>query len=106
MSNIVSAKRLLRIAAEVAYEEGACVVAHWIPLCEVLTDCTPEMVEHQLRGDEELARRCDELWLAGPRISGGMMREAEAAWRAGREVFDLTGRIPMYLADAIRKRRL
>ena len=87
--NLQAARRWLRLCNEAAAYEGDVVIAHWIAACEVFPESDAETRERQLQADEELARRCEETWLVGPRISRGMQREADAATRAGRLVISL-----------------
>ena len=60
------------------WEQGFAVECSWITCTGELEE-TPENRELGLRSDCEQARRCDVMALCGPRISGGMLREAGAA---------------------------
>ncbi len=84
--NLEAARKWLRLCNDAAALDGDVVIAHWIAACEVFPESDAETRERQLQGDEELARRCEETWLVGPRISTGMAREMTAAMEAGRRV--------------------
>lgn len=64
-------------------------VADWILISEICNR-DPNTIERELQFDEEVVRRCDQLWLCGGRISPGMQREKNAAMQAKRKIFDLT----------------
>ena len=65
-------------------------VADWLLWVGAFKD-EAEFRIHGLAFDCELAARCDGLWCVGPRLSAGMLVEANAAHDAGHEVLDLTG---------------
>jgi hypothetical protein len=60
------------------WRQGFSVECSWI-VCTELLEETLENRELGLRSDCEQVRRCDVMVLCGPRISGGMLREAGAA---------------------------
>ena len=60
------------------WEQGFAVECSWVVMTGEL-DETPENRELGLRSDCEQVRRCDVMVLCGPRVSGGMLREAQAA---------------------------
>jgi len=60
------------------WKQGFSVECSWI-VCTGELEETPENRELGLRSDCEQVRRCDVMVLCGPRISGGMLREAGAA---------------------------
>lgn len=59
------------------------VLAHWIVDCEVLDDSNEEHRHLGFAHDFAIIERCDEVWLVGKRVSGGMLREAEHARTLG-----------------------
>jgi hypothetical protein len=65
-------------------------VAPWIYLASVLEE-TPENRAMGLECDIATLAVCSELWLLGPRISSGMLLEAQEAYARGKPVRDLTG---------------
>src|SRR5690606_9619237 len=65
-------------------------VADWIILSSHLPE-TPENREFGLECDKALIERCDELWMVGPQVSGGMQIEAGHAHDKFRPVYDLVG---------------
>lgn len=69
------------------------VSADWIWLSGVLSE-TQENREWGLACDKAQIERCDELWMVGPRVSGGMTIEGQHARAHGIPVFDLTGLPP------------
>lgn len=84
-NNISNAKRWYRWIID---NHDVAVLANWIIDCELYDNNTD--YEASLQRDEEIACRCDEVWLVGGRISEGMRREANAAENAGVTVVDLT----------------
>jgi hypothetical protein len=60
------------------WKQGFAVECSWIVMTGELEE-TPENRELGLKSDCEQVRRCDVMVLCGPRISGGMLREAGAA---------------------------
>lgn len=60
------------------WRQGFAVECSWLILTGELEE-TPENRELGLRSDCEQVKRCDVMVLCGPRISGGMLREAGAA---------------------------
>lgn len=99
--NLEAARRWLRLCNDAAAPDGDVVLAHWIAACEVYPESDAETRERQLQGDEELARRCDETWLVGPRISTGMAREMNAAMVAGRLVIAMLTPPPIAITSPI-----
>lgn len=63
-----------------AAEQGVAPIATWVTLSSIWDESRRA---EGLAIDCALVRRCDELWLCGPRVSPGMQLEAEAAKRAG-----------------------
>lgn len=62
------------------------IIAPWITLCELMPE-TPENRELALADCEEIASRCDEVWLVGEEgVTEGMKRETKRA----RKVCDFT----------------
>ncbi len=72
-----------------AAEQGVAPVATWITLSGVWNESRRA---EGLEVDFAVVRRCDEVWLVGPRISEGMALEANRAREHGIPVVDLTGR--------------
>ena len=67
-----------------------CPMASWI----TLSGEWPETDEYRARGlaiDFAQILRCDEVWLCGPHVSGGMGLERDFAIERGINVVDLTG---------------
>jgi len=64
-------------------------VADWIVLSGEWSE-TPELRARGMACDLALVERCDELVLVGPRVSAGMLTEAEHARKHGKPVYDLT----------------
>lgn len=60
------------------WKQGFAVECSWIVATGQLEE-TAENRELGLKSDCEQVRRCDVMVLCGPRISGGMLREAQAA---------------------------
>lgn len=60
------------------WRQGFAVECSWIVATGELEE-TPENRDLGLRSDCEQVRRCDVMVLCGPRISGGMLREAGSA---------------------------
>lgn len=73
-----------------AWRQGVVPVAPWIPLTEAVPE-TPETRRMGMQSNDAVIARCDELWLCGRRISGGMDEEARMAMRHGVPVVDYTG---------------
>jgi len=69
-------KRALRWFTWVArnYRDVAPVM-DWHLMCQVLEENVLNR-EYGLECDIEIARRCDEIWLVGGRVSAGMKRES------------------------------
>jgi len=86
-ANLARAKRWYKWITD-NYKVG--VVADWIINCEIYDDSNPADREAGLLVCEEIASRCDEIWLVGGVVSNGMAREAEAAEAAGVTVVDLS----------------
>lgn len=57
-------------------------LAPWVLNCECFED-TDSYRRAGIARNCEIIRRCDELWLVGPRVSPGMVVEAEFAERLG-----------------------
>lgn len=66
--------------------------AMWIINCEVYNDADEEERLMGMSRNFENIKRCDELWLFGPRVSTGMYEEAVFACVNNKTVFDITGR--------------
>jgi len=68
------------------------VIAPWIHGIELLLedDADPVVRSRALERCVCAVRKCDELWLVGPRISTGMQLESDAARNAGVRVRDFT----------------
>lgn len=73
------AKRWVAFAAH----HGFAPIATWITLTELWTERDRSL---GLDIDCEIASRCDELWLCGPRVSNGMKLEHIRTMQAGRLV--------------------
>jgi len=73
-------------------------VADWIVLSG---EWTEEMRERGLAIDMTLVKRCDEVWLVGPRVSAGMQAEANRAEEFLIPVRDLTGMTYMQAIGAL-----
>lgn len=87
--NLVKARAWLKFFHEQL--QDVVVLAPWILDCEMLDDRDLKIRELGLQRDEAVVARCAETWLVGPRVSPGMLREARAALRHDRPVWDLTG---------------
>ncbi len=86
LANLARAKRWFAWAAR----QGVAVVADWIIYCEVWDDFDPAQRWAGLAHDDAQIRRCDEVWMVGGRVSGGMARGRETAKAAGVPAVDLT----------------
>jgi hypothetical protein len=64
--------------------------AEWILWGELLDDHIPEERARGIAFGVEMARRCDEIWLVGGRVSEGMKRAWEMAQQNNKRVVDLT----------------
>lgn len=73
-------------------EAGVLAVAPYLGLCRALNDSEANERSKGVAVSLRLVRKCDEIWLCGPRISSGMRQEAELAEESGVKVVDLTGR--------------
>lgn len=87
-ANLVRAKRWLRWLY--SKFDDVDFAADWIVCCEVMEDADPAQRERGFRFDEEMVRRCDEVWLVGGRISSGMAREAAMGRAHDKGIRDLT----------------
>lgn len=84
-SNLHRAKRWLRHMM-LSYP-NITPVAPWITTCEVLDDTNPEDRARGIQMNETMISRCESVWMVGPRVSAGMLAEAELARRFGIPVF-------------------
>ena len=66
------------------------IIADWIITCMVLDDDNPDDRARGLAADLAAIPRVDELWLCGPHISSGMLKEAQMAHAEGIVVRNLT----------------
>lgn len=87
---------------------GMKVIAPWVGPCLYYGEEADKLlVEHMLRVDCEVVRRCDGLVLSGHRLSAGMRMEMEAARSADLPIIDLIAKpdeeIIPYLALYFRK---
>ena len=73
-----------------ALSQDVAPIADWIIACEFLDDSDPAQRARGLACARLSIPRCDELWLVGGRVSGGMALEREIALRANIPVRDLT----------------
>jgi hypothetical protein len=73
-----------------ANHSNVAVVANWIIECEIWDDDDPAQRAAGLRRDLAIIKRCDELWMVGPRVSSGMAQERDQALQFGLRVRDLT----------------
>lgn len=84
--NLIKAKRWLKwcLAAfpEIDFD------APWILWCEVLDETTANR-ERGLKFDEEVIRRFDYVFVVGPEISSGIVREMHMAAKHDRAIIDL-----------------
>ena len=86
--NLARAKRWIHWIHSV---RGAVPIAPWITDIESGEDDSDPIARAQgLARCEYTVSRCDELWLVGGRISGGMRAELNAAARAGIAIRDFT----------------
>lgn len=86
--NLVSAREWLYWAL-VSYP-AITPIAPWLTTVDLLDDSNPE---HRARGmdvNEVIISRCDQVWLTGPEVSPGMIREALNAMDMGIAVVDFT----------------
>jgi hypothetical protein len=87
--------RLAALAAcEDAYRLGRLVSTKIVPVTSVgnfpyLDDNKPEERAEALRMGIALLSKCDELWVAGDRVSEGMRGEIRAAARLGKPVYSM-----------------
>ena len=63
------------VTGEPGSGEGTAFVAPWILNCQVFEEI-PEYIRAGVLRNAEAIRRADELFLVGPRVSGGMTHEA------------------------------
>jgi len=73
-----------------AIEQDVAVVADWILYCHVWNDFIPEHREKGLRHDDAMILKCDEFWMVGGEITGGMARGRETAKGGGVKDRDFT----------------
>lgn len=71
---------------------GVLAVAPYLGLCRALNDGDTSERIMGVAVSLRVLRKCDELWLCGPRISEGMRQEAELAEEAGVQIVDLERR--------------
>jgi hypothetical protein len=72
------------------YWPDHCFNAMWILNVEVFDDDSSVDRYRGMQRNLQGIKRCDELWLLGPRVSEGMVEEAEFARRCQIPVYDLT----------------
>ena len=70
------------------FSPAIAIVAPWITECELWDDADPRERQEGLLRCVAVARRCDELWLTGGRVTASMRLEAEAAEKEGVKVKD------------------
>lgn len=82
-------------AAWAAVAEGVSPICSWIVLTGILPE-TPEMRAIGLALDCAQVERCDEVWLVGGVVSGGMRIEADHGIKHGIVIRDLSfmGELP------------
>lgn len=66
------------------------VCSTWITECEIYDDSNPKQRETSFKRNFTMMERCDELWLVGTHVSGGMAEEREFAKGIGLPVIDFT----------------
>lgn len=91
-ANIKRAKAWFKWACDNYWPDYA-FNATWIMNCEVYDDADATDRERGMQRNYAHIKRCDELWLLGPRISQGMEGEARFARRCGLPVYNLTTEI-------------
>lgn len=67
------------------------IMAPWIPMCEVFDDADEEQRARGLEWCYQIVARCDQFWMVGPRVSGGMLKESRVAMNNELFVADFTG---------------
>jgi hypothetical protein len=75
-----------------AVDPGRIYIAPWVGEVLAHLDMDPipaDFYDRVLSDDEEVVRRLDGVLLTGGRISTGMAREADAARKAGKPVYDM-----------------
>jgi hypothetical protein len=104
--NLARARRWLRWIYD---NFDVAVIADWVLTCEVLDDSRPAHRAHGLAMDRALVEICDEFWMVGGRVSGGMQTEREMALGANVIVRNLTwlgeeppAEMPEQLREALR----
>jgi hypothetical protein len=79
VANLARAKLWLRYLTKEHGGENRFFIAPWITSIDLGEDDTdPAQRERGLEAMEEVAGRCDEVWLVGARLSTGMKRERDA----------------------------
>lgn len=87
-ANLARARRWYRWLVELYWPDFR-PVADWIVAASMFDDSQPTVRRAELDACMELAKRCDQLWLVGGRISAGMQTEALAVVQQ-MPVYDLT----------------
>jgi hypothetical protein len=92
-----------RWAAFLVEHFNVAVECTWIVLTGELEE-TPANRKRGLECDLALVERCDELWMVGGRVSGGMQVESDHARKRGMRVVDLTalGVVPPFEPEIVR----
>ncbi len=88
-ANLARAKLWLKWLTE-SRERPTAVIAPWITECEIWDDSNPSDREIGLSRCRAVIERCDEVYLVGGRISGGMDMERRHAVYHQLTVIDLT----------------
>ncbi len=76
-ANLKSAKEWRRVLQRT--HQDKCVIAPRIEECETFDDSNPQLRADGLERCKEVLSRCDEVWLLGWTLSGGMLEEADHA---------------------------
>jgi hypothetical protein len=87
--NLHNAKLWFKWACDHYWPDAAFNMS-WVMNCEVYDDANAEDRDRGMQRNYQHIKRCDELWLLGPRVSNGMEEEARFARRIGQPVYDLT----------------
>lgn len=72
-------------------DQDIAVIADWLLYCEVWDDFDDVRRSMGLDHDDAMIAKCDEFWMVGGQISGGMARGELTAHATGVPVKDLTG---------------
>lgn len=81
---------ILLSALKIKHEMTHQIIAPWIHEVTIFDDADPEQRRRGLDKCRDMIALCDELWLCGPEISGGMRQELEHARANEVQVLNMT----------------